>query len=153
MSHATRPVDIGGHVVEIDIGIAHLIEQLRDAGIATTNSCEENKQGYAWIHFATTSDAQKFLSIVANHAGIPETYDPDNLYCRIMESHPWSESPEPGGWYINHVINDAADEYDPEADCWGNKSGIVDVLFSTSVRFPREQIDIITQLLLKETNE
>jgi len=57
--------------IEIDKGIAPLIQACWDIGLRTLNSCEENSPGVAWISFEHYS-AEEFLTTVAQ-------FDPEDL--------------------------------------------------------------------------
>src|SRR4051794_25473803 len=79
--HKQVPVEWLGLRAEVDTGIAPLILALWKAGILTYNSCERNRPGVAWVEFATTQHARRFLNLVAEypdekdlHAGNDRTH-------------------------------------------------------------------------------
>ncbi len=60
-----------GEAVEIDAGLAPLIEEIWKAGISTYMSCQEVSEGIAWIEFDTVQDLLKFLNIAT-------VFEPEN---------------------------------------------------------------------------
>jgi hypothetical protein len=63
--HKQVRVRCNGQSGNIDEELAPLIRALWKAGIYTTNSCQENQPGIAWIEFSSFDDAKKFLDLVA----------------------------------------------------------------------------------------
>src|SRR5262245_12701217 len=63
--HKQVPIQWGIRRAEVDEGLAPLILALWRAGIDTVNSCQENRPGVVWVEFASTFDAERFLSLVA----------------------------------------------------------------------------------------
>ena len=65
--HQTVPIlyPRRGEEVEIDCGIAELMNEIWKQGIWTNNSCENNKpDGYVWICFDMDKHLRKLLGIV-----------------------------------------------------------------------------------------
>lgn len=60
-----RQIEVNG--IQVDEGLAELLGLAWKRGIKTTNSCQENTPGIAWIEFETTGDAARFLDIVAKY--------------------------------------------------------------------------------------
>ena len=96
--------------VNVDEGIAPLLEALWKRNIDTALSCQENKPGIIWICFTFIEDADKFLRIVMKD---------DNL--RFETQDLWE-------WDVN--MRDLNVDYD------GTSSGPPEPWFYISVRFP-----------------
>ena len=135
--HETVPVTWKGQQAQIDKGIAPLIREIWKAGIATLNSCEENRPGWVWIQFEHSTEAERFLNIVAQ-------YDEgmDTLYNRIRQEWVPMDAEMEGEWEYSVLPKDVAveqtlvdDEY-LEESC----SGPSNFFFTLSIRFPRTDL-------------
>src|SRR5262249_44089247 len=75
-----------GMEAEVDEELAPLILTLWKNGIVTTNSCQENRPGIAWIEFLTPEDARLFLNKVVEYPTKEEVDGPfwETLYGRIV---------------------------------------------------------------------
>ncbi len=86
--------------VEIDCGIAPLIQAIWNAGLVTFNSCQDRtkestpKPGIAWIEFADAGNAETVLSII--DGGEVDIHDADqfNLTAVPMEVGDEDEAPD-----------------------------------------------------------
>lgn len=63
--HKQVKVRVGKRKADIDEGIVPLIEELWKAGIETSVSCQQNREGLVWIQFLDADEARKFLKIIA----------------------------------------------------------------------------------------
>lgn len=64
--HKTEIVRYGDHDVNIDCMIVPLIKKILEHGFHTSNSCENNPNGYIWIQFINTKNLLKFMQIIYN---------------------------------------------------------------------------------------
>jgi hypothetical protein len=55
--------------IEVDEGIALLLQSLWDAKIRTCNSCQENEPGIIWIEFYSMGDVERLLTIIIRSLG------------------------------------------------------------------------------------
>ncbi len=115
-------VDRWDEDVEIDTGIAPLIQACWDNDLWTWNSCEENFPGIAWIQFEHQS-AEMFLTLVAE-------FDPE--YDEMWD-------------YRACVLNVNEEIIDDEVVPIGAPQYIITV----SIRFPTEWIPELTACLNK----
>ena len=79
LDHKQVRVKYRGKFIKVDEGIAPLLKAIWKLGIETTLSCQENRDGIAWIEFATAEDAKAFIDIVSHR----HDSDPHSLYNRI----------------------------------------------------------------------
>jgi hypothetical protein len=141
--------------LEVDEGIAPLMERLLKLNIKTTNSCEDNiPKGWVWVEFLSSYQAERFLSVVSKYSP-----DIDCLYNRIrqhwvpedsieeenLKSTFWKYSVNP----VDYGVESTFDE-----DC------IIETFkgphyfkFLVSVRFPRSDLKEVIQNLDDYLNE
>jgi hypothetical protein len=121
----------------IDKAIAPLIRAIWKQGIITTNSCQENRPGIAWIAFANADEATYFLDLVAEYQTNYTGAFSDTLYSRIMGE-------EPNGWeYSCNLFNAAVEETRVGDTVYEKNTGPADFGFSVSIRFPVTDIPLI----------
>lgn len=148
--HPTVLLRIGEQEAEIDVEIAPLIEQIWTAGIETTNSCQENQPGMAWIEFLTAIDAADFLNAVAGEY----SNEFDSLYNRI--AHGWEPlASRPVGWceYSLHPWDASVEQkWVNEDEIDEAPTGPPEFVFSVSVRFPRTDIPLLIERM-RASNE
>jgi len=117
-------------LIEVDEGIAPLLEAIWDSGIITCNSCQENKPGIIWIEFLTAEDAEAFLAHVVS--GLDPLNSPeadDWLYSRIVGAN--------RGWQYTAHPHDAREYIDEEKGTMElNASESCGIALSISIRFP-----------------
>jgi hypothetical protein len=128
-------------MIEVDEGIAPLLQIIWNHGIITTNSCQENKPGIIWIEFLAAEDAEAFLTRVVS--GLDPINNPraDNcLYSRIAGAN--------GGWQYTAHPHDAREYIDEEDGCIGlNASQSCSIMLSISIRFPMEDYGKLRDIL------
>jgi hypothetical protein len=61
---------------DVDEGIADVILACWKRDITTTQSCQENRPGIAWVSFYTATDAERFVSLVALYGRGPDRWNP-----------------------------------------------------------------------------
>ena len=117
-------------VIEVDEGIAPLLQAIWNSGITTCNSCQENKPGIIWIEFQAPGDAEAFLTRVIS--GLDPVNSPDAgdwLYSRIIGAN--------GGWHYTAHPHDAREYIDEEKGTMElNSSESCGIALSISIRFP-----------------
>lgn len=118
------------HVVEVDEGIAPLIQDLWSLGIVTCNSCQENKPGIVWIEFHTAEDVEAFLMRIVSGLDPVNSPQADKwLYSRVMGAS--------GGWQYTAHPHDAREYIDEENGTLElNSSESCAIELSISIRFP-----------------
>src|SRR4051812_1833359 len=79
LPHKQVRVKVGDWEADIDEELAPLIEELWEANIETSTSCQESRPGFASIEFDSMDDLCAFMNIVGEY-GPP---DEDNLYSRM----------------------------------------------------------------------
>lgn len=132
-------------LIEVDVGIASLLLVLWDAGVMTCNSCEENKPGIMWIEFYSMKDVEKFLMMQIRTLG-------DRIH----------KHPEANDWFCYRILGQGGDrlspwEYDAHPNVYPvkpNQSSLYSrntsdctVELSVSVRFPREDYQVVLDLI------
>lgn len=117
-------------LIEVDEGIAPLLQAIWNAGINTCNSCQENKPGIIWIEFLAAVDAEAFLTRVVS--GLDPVNNPeadDWLYSRVIGAN--------GGWQYTAHPHDAREYIDEVKGIMElNASESCGIALSISVRFP-----------------
>lgn len=131
-NHKTRMVHVGSRSMQIDTGIADLVEQLWIAWIDTQESCEETEPGMAYLYFSTIDDLRKMLNILGNTSDVE---DMDSLYRRLVPPYD-SQKSDKWRFYLN-VGDDAI--CDP-----GSPSLFT---FGVHLVFPISDIEEVTHLL------
>lgn len=145
--HAQTKVLFPGNqeLIDVDVGIAPLLIAIWDAGIMTCNSCEENEPGIMWIEFYSMKDVEKFLKIQIRTLGnrVHKHPDVNDWFCyRILgyegdHLSPWRYDAHPN---IYPIMPNQSSLYSRNAsEC--------SVEMSVSVRFPREDYPVITDLI------
>lgn len=138
--------------VQVDSGIAPLLNLLWENGLETQNSCEHNDgcgsksgQHYVWIEFSDVEHLQEFINIVAQKYVTEKdriTTPEHSLFCRMQgeESDFGSESKilwkykmhAPGDSGSSFELDEDKDEILPDRIIFGP----LKFVFSASVRFP-----------------
>lgn len=128
-------------MINVDEGIAPLLQIIWNYGIITTNSCQENKPGIIWIEFLAAEDAEAFLTRIVS--GLDPINNPkaDNwLYSRITGAN--------GGWQYTAHPHDAREYIDEKDGCIGlNPSQLCSIALSISIRFPVDDCEKLRDLL------
>lgn len=138
-------------MIEVDEGIAPLLQVIWNCGIITCNSCQENKPGMIWIEFLAAEDAEAFLTrVVSGLDPINSPQDDDWLYSRITGAN--------GGWQYTAHPHDAREYIDEENGTIElNCSQLCAVALSISIRFPvgdYERLrDILTRIEIRGRND
>ena len=117
-------------MIEVDEGIAPLLEVIWNCCIITCNSCQENKPGLIWIEFLAAEDAEAFLTRVVSGLDPINSPAADNwLYSRITGAD--------GGWQYTAHPHDAREYIDEEKGTVElNASEPCKIALSISIRFP-----------------
>jgi hypothetical protein len=128
-------------LIEVDDGIAPLLEAIWDSGITTCNSCQENKPGIIWIEFLAAEDAEAFLARVVSGLNPVNSPEAENgLYSRIMGAN--------CGWQYTAHPHDAREYIDEEKGTMElNASESCGMALSISIRFPVEDYGRLLDLV------
>ena len=128
-------------MIEVDEGIAPLLQVIWNSGIITCNSCQENKPGIIWIEFLAAEDAEAFLTRVVSGLDPINSPAADNyLYSRITGAE--------GGWQYTAHPHDAREYIDEENGCIElNASQSCGFTLSISIRFPVGDYEKLLDLL------
>ena len=140
--HKTVSVKWDGFEARIDKNIALLIKELWKAGLFTFNSCEENRPGIVWIEFACVAEAEAFLNIVARYEeGV------DTLYNRIRLAWSHYDGIIPGAWEYDVLPMDYSvdQRFLKDGSIEESSTGPSEFLFSMSIRFPKEDYQILLE--------
>jgi len=144
MAHKQVSVEyLDGSLIEVDKELVELLSLIWSHGIATYNSCQENQPGSAWIEFATSDDAVKFLNLAASYPEDGDDKPWNTLYGRIAGFGSQSD------WVYNtHPLNLGVEEEIIEDNVISKYAGKNDFEFSISIRFPVEDIKKLEQILI-----
>ncbi len=132
-------------LIEVDEGIAPLLSIIWDAGMITCNSCEENEPGIMWIEFFSMMDVEKFLLIQIDALGnrIHKHPDFNDWFCyRILgyegnDLRPWRFDAHPNIYPVTPN----------QKSIYSRSSSNRRIELSVSVRFPREDYQIVLDLI------
>jgi hypothetical protein len=143
---------------EVDVELAPLILALWKAGIFTTNSCQENFPGIAWIQFLTTHHAQRFLNRVAVYPDEGDmrlvngrTYVGDVPFWETLYGRATGYAGEKGWEYALNPYNRGVEEEIVNDEVVETCIGPSDFDFFVSVRFPRADIPLILERMQAPT--
>jgi hypothetical protein len=128
-------------LVEVDEGIAPLLQAIWNLGINTCNSCQENRPGIIWIEFLAAKDAEAFLTCVVS--GLDPVNSPeadDWLYSRIIGAN--------GGWQYSAHPHDTREYINEERGIIElNASESCEIALSISIRFPVRDYERLRDLM------
>jgi hypothetical protein len=128
-------------MIEVDEGIAPLLEAIWNCGIITCNSCQENRPGIIWIEFLASEDAEAFLTRVVS--GLDPINRPGAgnwLYSRMTGGD--------GGWQYAAHPHDAREYFDEEGGSIElNALKPCKIALSISVRIPAADYEWLCTLL------
>ena len=127
--------------IEVDEGLAPLLEAIWDFGIMTRNSCQENKPGIIWIEFLTAKDLEAFLTcIISGLDPVGSSNADGQLYSRILG--------ENGGWQYNVHPHDSREYIDEEKSMVElDTSEPCGIALSISIRFPVEDYERLLDIV------
>jgi hypothetical protein len=132
---------VSNTTIEVDEGIASLLQAIWNCGIITCNSCQENKPGIIWIEFLAAEDAEAFLTRVVS--GLDPNNRPeadDWLYSRITGAE--------GSWQYTAHPHDAREYIDLESGSLElNAAQLCKIALSVSIRFPARDYQRLHSLL------
>lgn len=161
MEHKKVHLTLCAWEADVDIGIADLVWETWKSGISVFESCENHTpRGWVWLQFSMAEEAARFLNIVA---GKYEEAD-DSLYQRIARTRGCAAERLENDWRYDASAIDfglfKGDDWDvcsAGAELWEDgpelcKDGPVEIGFRFNVRFPRQDIDLVTARL-QDRNE
>jgi hypothetical protein len=131
-------------LVEVDEGIAPLLQAIWNCGIITCNSCQENKPGIIWIEFLEAEDAEAFLTRIVSGLDPINSPEVNNwLYSRITGAS--------AGWQYAAHPHDAREYIDEERGTMElNASKSCSIALSVSIRFPAGDYEILRDILSRQ---
>ena len=133
--------------IQVDEGIAPILQSLWDAKIRTCNSCQENEPGIIWIEFYSMKDVERLLTIIIRSLG-------DRI----------KKHPEICDWFCYRILGHGGEKLTPwRFDAYPNLSptrpnqrsiypkSIFDskIELSVSARFPCEDKQMVLDLVSK----
>lgn len=122
--------------LEVDCGIAELIECLMKVDIRVTISSESNvPKDYMWLVFQCQDDVERFMEIVFRNMSAN-----DEMYCRATID----ERYEKGAWHFDTFFNDIYRDKDEEY--------LEGASMNISVRFPKSDYSKILKRVKKYMN-
>lgn len=133
---------LDNRLVEVDEKLVPLLSLIWKHKIQTLLSCQENQPNRAWIHFASTEDATKFINLVAVYPKGPKPWQ--SLYGRIFgygSADDWT--------YNAHLQNHGVEENLRNDEIIERFVGPNDAQFSMSIRFPVSDIELLVTILKK----
>jgi hypothetical protein len=136
-----------GKEIEVDEGIARLIELIWFFEIKTCDSCQENKPRIAWIQFQDVGNLRLFLNLVGSYPREGENLH-ESLYGRITRSMIDNDFIK-GSWDYSFDIEDHGVINELEED----KIITTHLDFRASVRFPVSDIALLEEILEGKKNE
>lgn len=125
--------------LEVDEGIAELIELLHTLEIVTFLSCQENRPGIMWIDFPCL-EAEEFLTICASKREEDVADYENSLYGRMLDSE------VKNSWQYSTHQHDWAEKFDEEKN-EVYYDGDSDISSSISIRFPVSDYPLILERL------
>ncbi len=131
-THVQVSISRNGFAADVDEGIAALLLECWEAGLETTQSCQDIG-GRVWIQFMFSDDAERFLSIAAG------AFDQEagSLYNRVGgDSRAIGDAGPASAWsYTPHVVDVAVEVDDTGRAVRAQGDGPV-MHVMLSVRFP-----------------
>ena len=133
--------------IQVDEGIAPILQSLWDAKIRTCNSCQENEPGIIWIEFYSMKDVERLLTVMIRSLG-------DRI----------QKHPEVNDWFCYRILGHEGEKLTPwHFDAYPNLSPtrpnqrsiypkrIFDskIELSVSTRFPCEDKQMVLDLVSK----
>jgi hypothetical protein len=132
-------------MIEVDKGIAPLLDAIWNLGIMTCNSCQENQPGIIWIEFSRAQDAEAFLTSIVSCLDPINSPEADNwLYSRIIGQNGVGQN---GGWRYSAHPHDFREYVDEESSVLElNASEPCEIALSISIRFPVKDYERLLNL-------
>jgi len=129
--------------VEIDTGIAPLIDEILKAEIQTTGSCEDVFPGYVWINFKTSNDFERFMEIIY----IGEKYNQSITDLQLWSVQTNCRLLHPGDDTINEQ------HFADKINRYGNiDQPVSHVSLRVSLTFPVNDYDFVLKQFLKHNS-
>jgi hypothetical protein len=118
-------------VIEVDAGIAALLEALWAIDVDTSMSCQGVEGDRIWIEFPSNADAERFLALVANHL------DPSSNKAHLTHAvyRRMTQPLETDAWDYYTFPLDVTELFEPHEQVNG---GAAEFMVTTSVHFPRD---------------
>jgi hypothetical protein len=135
-AHHTIHISVGDQQADVDKKIAPLVKAMWQAGITTTQSCQDSPPGWVWLEFPTTYDLERFLNAV----GVYED-TVGSLHDRMLHGYDRLGRPRVGQWVYAAIVHDLAvniiDDKGAEREEY---TGTPDFAIFISVNFPQADL-------------
>jgi hypothetical protein len=139
-----------GELVEVDKGIAPLLQSLWAMNMTTYNSCQNNGGGIIWLEFDNGLDAQQFVTIVARGAERSEGAE-DHMMDRIRGCGGCGTNR--ANWRYDLLRPSNVNESWSESAGARVKDGPAIMVMSVSVRFPRQDYRFVLKAVQRAAKE
>jgi hypothetical protein len=125
----------------IDVGIAELIIECWDAGIATDRCCQESGPGMAWISFSTPEHMQAFQAAVSDDCLTWQEFE------QLAKAANWDDYPEGDDGLVKWQDENIGDRWSATdiADSW--------LWHERDVLFPASRIEWAVRQLRSASSE
>jgi hypothetical protein len=133
--------------IQVDEGIAPLLQSLWDAKIRTCNSCQENKPGIIWIEFYSMRDVERLLTIIIRSLGdrIQKHPEINDWLCYRILGH---EGEKLTPWHFDAYPN-LSPTRPNQRSIYPKKIFDSKIELSVSTRFPCEDKQMVLDLVSK----
>ncbi|NPV62509.1 MAG: hypothetical protein HPY61_07750 [Methanotrichaceae archaeon] len=134
-------------MIEVDEGIAPLLQAIWRSRIATCNSCQENRPGIIWIEFPRAEDAESFLTCIVSGLDSASCPEEDGwLYARMMGQAEGRYA----SWQYRAHPHDFREDVDWERGTVELKaSEPCAIALSVSIRFPVQDYKKLLELMIR----
>ncbi len=134
------------YMIDVDEGIAPLLDAIWNLGIVTCNSCQENTPGVIWIEFSRAKDAEIFLTRIVSGLDPINSPEADNwLYSRVIGQNGVGQN---GGWKYSAHPHDFREYIDMENNTLElDTSEPCGIGVSISIRFPIKDYERLLDLI------
>lgn len=140
LKHKQAKVNFFGEIIEVDEGLAKLLQLIWANEIETLLSCQENHPGIAWIQFPDAGSFQEFMNLVAVYPAENENHW-ETLYGRMTQL-------DLGCWEYHMIpVNRGVKETIVNDEVIQTFLGYHDFETEISVRFPVTDIPFLESIL------
>lgn len=132
--------------IQVDEGIAPLLQSLWEAKMRTCNSCQENEPGIIWVEFYSMKDVERLLTIMIRSLGDRIRRNPEinDWFCYRILGH---EGEKLAPWHFDANPNLSSTSIGQSI----YPSNVFDsrIELSVSTRFPYEDKQMVMDLVTK----
>lgn len=133
--------------IQVDEGIASLLQHIWDAKIRTCNSCQENEPGIIWIEFYSMKDVERLLTIMIRSLGdrIQKHPEINDWFCYRILGH---EGDKLTSWHFDAYPN-LSPTRPNQRSIYPKRIFDSKIELSVSTRFPCEDKQMVLDLVSK----